>query len=283
VLTAAGFDEALTTSVVPERWSDAFSPWTSEPPLVTGTPMLEGADRLRRSLVPSLLDARRSNESLNNPVIELFETARVYLPTAGQLPHEQLTLAAVSGRGFLALKGVAEALLAALHIQDELMLENFAHPLAVAGQCVELKLGAERLGFLADISSAGQKAFGLRGPAAFLEISVPVLAAQAVLIPQSGDQSTYPTIARDINLVVAEQVRWAELGATIREAAGPDLERLEYVQTYRDPAKDGPDTKRILFSLTFRAKDRTLTGGEADSLRDAVVAECARRHGARLL
>ena len=89
VLTAGGFDEAMTASVVPERWSDAFSPWTEAPPLVANTPMLEGADRLRRSLVPSLLDVRRINESLSNPTIELFETARIYLSTANGLPREQ--------------------------------------------------------------------------------------------------------------------------------------------------------------------------------------------------
>jgi phenylalanyl-tRNA synthetase beta chain len=93
VLTSAGFDEALTASVVSERWSEAFSPWTDQPPLVTNSPMLENSDRLRRSLVPSLLDVRRINESLSNPVIELFEIARVYLSTAGELPHEQPTLA----------------------------------------------------------------------------------------------------------------------------------------------------------------------------------------------
>ena len=42
--------------------------------------MLRRADRLRRSLVPSLLGARRTNESLANPAIELFEIAHVYLP-----------------------------------------------------------------------------------------------------------------------------------------------------------------------------------------------------------
>ena len=80
VLTAGGLDEAMTASVVAGARSDAFSPWTNAPPLAANTPMLEGADRLRRSLVPSLLDARRINESLSNPTIELFETARIYLP-----------------------------------------------------------------------------------------------------------------------------------------------------------------------------------------------------------
>jgi phenylalanyl-tRNA synthetase beta chain len=283
VLTAGGFDEALTASVVSERWSEAFSPWTDQPPLVTNSPMLENADRLRRSLVPSLLDVRRINESLSNPVIELFEIARVYLPTAADLPLEQLTLAATSGRGFLAVKGVVEALLAALHITQPLVLADYQPQLLAAGQACELKLGGQRLGFLGDISAAGQKAFGLRGEATILEIDVHPLAALATLSPKYVEQSPYPTMSRDINLIVAEEVRWADLAAAVRTVAGPDLERLTYLDIYRDPAKDGANTKRLLFSLTFRGKDRTLTGPEADTIRDAVVAACAERFAARLL
>jgi phenylalanyl-tRNA synthetase beta chain len=283
VLTAGGFDEALTASVVSERWSEAFSPWTDRPPLVTNSPMLENADRLRRSLVPSLLDVRRTNESLSNPVVELFEIARVYLPSAAELPMEQPTLAAVSGRGFLPVKGVVEALLSALHITQPLELSDFSHELLAAGQACELKLAGQRIGFLGDISTAGQKAFGLRGPATILEFDLSQLAALAKLSPKYTEQSPYPTISRDINLIVTEEVRWADLAATSRAAAGPDLERLEYLDTYRDPVKDGPNTKRLLFSLTFRAKDRTLTGPEADALRDAVISACRQQHAARLL
>ena len=84
VLVAAGFDEALTLSVVEEDLSSAFSPWTDAAPLVTQMPILRRADRLRRSLVPSLLAARQTNETLSNPTIELFEMAHVYLPRAAR-------------------------------------------------------------------------------------------------------------------------------------------------------------------------------------------------------
>jgi phenylalanyl-tRNA synthetase beta chain len=283
VLTAGGFDEAMTASVVPERWSGAFSPWTEAEALTANTPLLEGADRLRRSLVPSLLDARRINESLSNPVIELFETARIYLPRPGELPREQFTLAAVSGQGFLAVKGVVEALLAALHIAEPLALADFTHPLLSAGQAVELKIGGERLGFLGEISPAAQKTFGLRGAATVLELDLDALMQQARLTTKYAEQSPYPTISRDLNLIVAESVRWADLAATAKAAAGPDLERLAYLDTYRDAAKDGPGIKRLLFSLTLRPQDRTLTSQAADAIRDAVVAACQERHGAKLL
>jgi phenylalanyl-tRNA synthetase beta chain len=107
--------------------------------------------------------------------------------------------------------------------------------------------------------------------------------ARARLTPLYAPHSPYPTIARDLNLIVAEAVRWADLAATVRTAAGPELERLEYLDTYRNEPKDGPDTKRLHFSFTLRAADRTLTGPEADAIRDAIVAACHRKHGARLL
>jgi phenylalanyl-tRNA synthetase beta chain len=283
VLTAGAHDEAMTASVVPERWSDAFSPWTGAPPLVANTPLLEGADRLRRSLVPSLLDARRINESLSNPTIELFETSRIYLSRSSDLPREQLTLAAVSGRGFLHFKGVVEAVLDALHIDQPLELGEFDHGLLENDHAAELKLSGYRLGFLGEVSVAGQKAFNLRGPATVLEIDLDLVTRLARLATTYAPQSPYPTIARDLNLIVAEAVRWADLAATVRAATGPDLERLEYLDTYRDPQKDGPETKRLHFSFTLRAADRTLTGPEADTIRDAVVAACEQRHGARLL
>jgi phenylalanyl-tRNA synthetase beta chain len=152
-----------------------------------------------------------------------------------------------------------------------------------AGRASELKLAGQRLGFLGDVSAAGLKAFSLREPASILEIDLSLLQSRARLIATYQPASAFPTIARDLNLTVPEEVRWNELAASVRRAAGPTLDRLEYLDTYRDPQKDGPDTKRLHFSFTLRAADRTLTGPEADALRDAIVAACQTQHGAKVL
>ena len=283
VLTAAGFDEAMTRSVVSEEWSAAFSPWSNAQPLVANMPMVKGEDRIRRSIVPSLLGARKHNESVGNASSALFETARIYLPQPQGLPTEQWTLAAVSGEGFLHLKGVAETLLAAVNPALKLEIADFSHPLVAPGKSCELRLAGKRLGFLGEISSAGLKQFGLRKETTILEIDLGSLVPLAVLIPKFTPVSPFPTISRDLNLIVDEPLRWLELEAVVRGSAGGFLERAEYLDTYRDSAKDGPGKKRLLFSLTLRAKDRTLTSEEADKARDAVVAACAAKLGARLL
>jgi phenylalanyl-tRNA synthetase beta chain len=283
VLTCAGLDEAMTCSVVPEAWHEVFCPWTDLSPLRASTPMLKGADRLRCSLVPSLLEARRVNQSLGNDSVELFETARIYLPRAEQLPQEQWTLAITSGEDFYQTKGVIEALVATLNPAQRLTVVDTRQSLLDPDRSAELRLGDRLLGYLGAVSADGLKQLGLRSDTTVAELDLTALAETAQLIPQHVDQSPYPPIDRDLNLIVAEDVRWAQLEQTVRQSAGGCLESLSYQETYRDPEKDGAGKKRLLFSITLRSADRTLTNEEADQIRDNVVAACSQAHCAVLL
>ncbi len=281
-LTGAGVDEALTLSVVEQPASDAFTPWTNAPPLRLSMPILRRADLLRRSLIPSLLQARRTNETLSNPAVELFETARIYLPQADGSPREELTLSIVSGRDFLTVKGILETALAALHISASLEVIDFKHQLLSPGRSVELRLNGARFGFLGELSPTGLKQFELRGTATVAEIRISALEPIANLAPQSAELSPYPAVERDLNLVVDEQVHWAQIESTLRFSAGPDLEQLVYRDTYRDLNRLGAGKKSLLFTLVLRKKMGTLTNAEADGVRDAVVAACTRAFDAKL-
>jgi len=292
-LTAAGFDEAMTASLVPVEWSDAFSPWSEGDSLVSQPPMkgilaeapkdLSAADRVRRSLLPSLLEARRYNEALANPVIELFETAAVYLPQPGGLPREQWTLGLVSGQDYFFVKGVIEQLMAVLNDEARLEISSYQHPLFDPHRCCAVSMKGQVLGYVGEVSTAGLKQFGLRAPATCAELNLQELAEVARLTPRFVPVSPYPSIARDLNLIVDEAVRWATLESTVRQAAGKELESVAYRETYRDSQKDGPGKKRLIFSVTLRSADRTLTGDEADTIRQRIVAACTGQHGARLL
>ena len=94
-------------------------------------------------------------------------------------------------------------------------------------------------------------------------------------------QSPYPAVTRDLNLVVAEAVRWADLAATVRQHGGACFESLEYRDTYRDPQRLG-DRKSLLFTISLRSAEGTLTSQQADEVRDRIVAACRTAHGAEL-
>jgi len=282
VLTAAGFDEAMTASVVVGQGADAFTPWTDVEPLRSLTPVLRGADRLRTSLVPSLLVARRTNEALSNPEIELFEIARAYLPRGKKLPDEQPMLCVTSGRDHLSVKGVLEAMVAALNPAVELEAADAGIDLLDPGQSCRLLIDGKMFGYVGRLRDDGLKQFELRTPATVAEVKLSLLVAAAKLIPRHVGQPPYPALARDLNLVVDEQIRWADVAATVRANCGEFFEKLDYVDTYRDPERLGENKKSLLMTIALRSKQGTMTNQQADELRDQIVSACGKEHAAEL-
>lgn len=282
VLTASGFDEAMTLSVVDRRAAEAFSPWIDGEPLRTLTPVLRGADRLRLSLVPSLLAARRTNEAVANPEIELFEIARVYLPRQGKLPDEQLMLAVTSGRDYPVVKGVLEAAVAAVSRTAELQAAEAGCELLDSARSCRLRLDGRVLGYVGRLRPEGLKRFDLRFPATVAELKLSLLVQAAELIPRYVPQPAYPPVTRDLNLVVDQRVRWADLAATVRANCSDYLERLDYRDTYTDPERLGREKKSLLLSIVLRSTAGTLTNQQADEIREQIVAACRVEHGAEL-
>ena len=101
-------------------------------------------------------------------------------------------------------------------------------------------------------------------------------------MPQYAPLPPYPAVTRDINLVVEESVRWADIAETVRANGGPICEGLEYRDTYRDAERLGTGKKSLLMTLLLRSKEGTLTNQQADELRERIVAACRTKHGAEL-
>jgi phenylalanyl-tRNA synthetase beta chain len=215
-------------------------------------------------------------------VIELFEIAKVYLPRGNKLPDEQLMLGLTSGSDFLTVKGVIEALVAEVNKHAQCEVANTSHELFTAGRSCQLRLGGEVFGYLGEVSPAGLKGFELTGPTTVAEVRLALLLKIADLVPHYVKQPAFPAIHRDLNLVVDENVRWAQLAQIARTGGGTHLEGLEYKDTYRDAERLGPGKKSLLMTITLRAPDGTLTSQQADAICGEIVALCHRDLGANL-
>ncbi len=282
VLIACGFDEAMTYSVVDQQAADAFSPWTDAEPLRSLTPVLRGADRLRTSLVSSLLAARRTNESLANLQIELFELAKVYLPQGDKLPQEEYMLGVTSGRDYLQVKGVIEAIVASLRPAVELKTDHALLDLLDPTESCRFELGGELLGYVGRLRDDSLEQFGLRTPTTVAEIKMSLLVAAARLISRHVSQPPYPAVTRDLNLLVDESIRWSDVAATVRANCGELFEDIQYRDTYRDADRFGVEKKSLLMTIILRSTDGTMTNQQADRLREQIVAACRKEHGAQL-
>ncbi|HEY1067761.1 MAG TPA: hypothetical protein VGE52_16675, partial [Pirellulales bacterium] len=269
-------------SAVEAKYEETCRPWNAAAPLRTReSRMIGDADAIRQSLAPSLLLARRNNESVGNQTIELFETARVYLAQPTGLPIEKLLMGFCSGGDYYALKGVVETILAELNPALSLTTKPTSLPLVDPVRSAELWLDDERIGWIGEVAKPALTLYELRHKASVGEIILDSLVNRAVLVPQAGALSNQPASKRDLNFVVEEKVYWADLSAVVRAAAGPHLESLDYRETYRSEQL-GPGNKSLLLTMTFRGKTHTLTSEEVEAATHSVVTSVKEKLGGTL-
>ena len=261
VMVALGYSEVYTPSLV-EHDPDAGAVRLEEP--IT----IELAE-LRTTLLPSLVDAARRNAEVGNERIALFEIARVYEPSGGQLPVERLRLASISEGGFARAKGTADALAAALKADVRFAPgeDPMFHPLHTA------RTGAGVVGELHPALLAGT--WGA------LELDLGILFDKVRDPVQYEDVISYPALRQDLAFVVDADVPAAELFAAARDAAAPELREIRFLSDYREPPIPA-GKKSLAFSVAFQSADRTLTDADAAELRARIVDALAGRFGAEL-
>jgi phenylalanyl-tRNA synthetase beta chain len=281
-LTGTGFDEAVTFSLVEERLSVPLGPGPASPPLCVDHSSRRRESALRQSLVPSLLSIRLHNETHGQFDAELFEIANVYLPRDGRdLPDEPTRLAIVGNRDFRSLKGVVEGLLRRLHVAAPLVARPAEIALFAAGRAAELLLGDVHLGYLGEVAPDQLQTFDLREACVAVELEFGVLLQGAYLVAKHHPLPPFPAVVRDLSLEVAQKLPWGELSETVVRAAGPSLESVQYLDTFRGGnLPEGHQS--VHFSMVFRHPERTLTSEEVESAVRSVVAGCEARLQAKL-
>jgi phenylalanyl-tRNA synthetase beta chain len=261
VLVGLGFSEVYTPSFV-ESDPDPEALRLPEPITVE-------LGVLRTALLPSLIDAARRNVELGNERIALFELARVYEPSGGELPIERLHLAAVAEGDFARAKGTVEALATAM--KAELGYVAAEHPLLHPARAA--RTGA---GILGELHPAR-----LEGTWAAFELDLELLFADAREPVVFEEVSVYPVVRQDLAFVVDESVPAGELLASARDAAGHELREVRFLSDYRG-APIPPGKKSLAFSVAFQAGDRTLTDEDAAALRGRIIEAIERLFDAEL-
>lgn len=293
MMTGAGFDEAMTASVVVKEWSGLFSPWANHEPLGLIQPMLGvshpkwltsgGVEFLRQSVLPSLLESRRINEQRDGQESSLFEIAKVYLGTPSSLPKEPTKIAFVSSHDYHGVKGIVEALFREMNPKTRIEFDSCEESLFNSSKSAVVKLGGTTIGYIGEVSQSAKSTFDLRKDCSAAEIDMQALYDVAELIPLHKPFSDKPAITRDFNFIVNESVRWADLYNSVAASAGEFFESANFLEIFRNPEKDGPDKKRVLLSVVLRSQESTLTGEQAEEACQSIIATCKKDLSAELL
>ncbi len=261
MLVGLGFAETYTPSLRP----DDDTPWKLPEPISVEL------TALRTSLLPSLVEAARRNVDAGARGIALFEIARVYLPRRRPPGRARPTVAGIAEGGFLHVKGVVEALYAAL--KAEPTFERGEHPLLHPGQDAR-RTGAGILGELHPRELEGEwGAFELDLGALFAAVGEPVTYRDVITYP--GRPAGHRRRRRRGRRRSATSSR-----PPARRPARSCARSASSTSTAASRSARAASRSRSR-SPTSRPSARS-TEEDAARLRDAIVAALAERFGAEL-
>ena len=287
ILTAAGFSEAVTFGFIAEA---AAAPFAAEGDVVPiANPLSENFAVLRPSSLPGLIDAVAYNRRRERRDVRLFEIGAHFSRAGGErgaLACAWTGLAAYehwSGSGrdvdFFDMKAVVERICEVVGVA----VETTPHRAGwlVPGRSATVSVNGTRIGLLGQLTRDLTDAHGLPAdPVYVADIDLDALdQAGAGRQIRVEPLPRYPSVTRDISVLVDDTLAAADVRTTIRDAAPPTLVRVIEFDRYQ--GKGIPGTKVSLsLRLTFRSSDRTLTDADVQTAMDQVLAALKDRHDA---
>ncbi|HMM75095.1 MAG TPA: phenylalanine--tRNA ligase subunit beta [Gammaproteobacteria bacterium] len=282
-LVSLGYFEAVSFSFIAEPLHAAFRPGSA--PIALANPIAADMSTMRPSLVPGLLAAVRFNRNRQQPDVRLFEYGLAFFEEDGELRQRNRLSAVVAGRAlppqwgtasnevdFFDLKQDLDSLLSALGC-TALRFEAASHPAYHPRQYARVWCGERCVATLGRVHPAVLRGMDLAGSALAFEIDWDALPAAHPAAFQP--LSRFPSVRRDLALVVAEETTAEQVLRCVSAACGAALRDLQLFDVYRGQGIDS-GKKSLALGLIFQSASSTLTDTEIDELVAGVVAAVGR-------
>lgn len=293
ILIGLGMDEIITFSFISEKDFDACRlPLDSyeRDTVSIMNPMGEDTKRMRTVLFPGLLDVLAHNQARQMEAVRCFEIGKVYeknLLGPDHLPDETYHLSlGLFGpdEDFFSLKGLLEALLREVGLSNVLFRAEKEYGLFHPGRCARVLLpegeGREReLGIMGEVHPDVAEAYGLEGRIYLAEFFMDPLVASSRHSIRYHKLPKYPSVSRDVALIVSESTPAAEVERVIREAAPHTLRKAELFDVYRGEQVE-KGKKSMAYRLTYQDANKTLTDVDTDATHGGVLRALQEKLGA---
>ena len=231
--------------------------------ITISNPLGEDFSIMRTLPLNGMLTSLAGNYNRRNKGVRLYELGNIYIPKSlplTELPDErmQFTLGMYGDGDFFDMKGVVEEFFDSLGMfkrveYDPKAGKPFLHP----GRQAQIRYDGKTLGYLGEVHPQVLDNYEIGTKAYVAVIEIPEVLDLATFDRKYEGIAKYPAVTRDISMTVSKDVLVGQLEAMIEQRGGKILEECRLFDVYEgSQVKEG--SKSVAFSLTFRAKDRTL-------------------------
>ena len=278
-VAAAGCDEVITYHLVSRALVDRGG-LASDGLVRVSNPLTQEQEYLRPSLWPGLLQAAAVNLHRGAAGVRLFETGNVYRREGERaVSHACLALVAAGqwnrtwmhgkiAAGLAHIRGALDAALVALGMHDAALTPT-AGPWSTAAAWGALAVGGATIGGCGEIPPSVAAAFDLKERLWVGELWLERLLPHVRFERRCQPLPRFPTIRRDIALIVDAQVSHQAISDVITRAGQPLVTRVELFDRYHG-AQVPAGHHGLAYTVEYRHPERTLTDDEVDTLHARV-------------
>jgi phenylalanyl-tRNA synthetase beta chain len=287
-LAGLGFQEAVTFSFVDPVLQDLLEPGVD--PLRLTNPMSSEQAVMRTNLLPGLLSALQLNLSRQQERVRIFEVGLAFLP-GSPLRQERRVAGLLCGPrvpenwantrepvDFFDLKGVVERLFEWAGLA-RVEYERHDDPVLHPGQSAAVRVDGAFAGRFGRLHPEIEARLDLGKPVYCFEIDAGVVLGRGQR--RYRGISRFPSVRRDLAIVVSRSVAAAEIGNIVRDALGDVLVDFRVFDVYQGKGIDSTE-KSLGLGLTLQDASATLTDEQIGRYTQDVLVALERAVGARL-
>ena len=239
-------------------------------------PLGEDYSIMRTQIINGMLTSLGTNSARRNKNVRLYEISNIYL--AKKLPLEdypeekkQFCLGMYGEGDFFVLKGVIEEFLYKVGMKKLPSYnadagKTFLHP----GRQAQIIYEDTVVGYFGEVHPLVQEAYGIAERTYVANIDLSVICKKANFTVKYEGIAKFPSVVRDISLVMDKSLTAGEIEKIIRSESGAILESLELFDIY-EGERIGADKKSMAYSITFRNKEKTLEESEISAVMDKIL------------
>ena len=239
-------------------------------------PLGEDFSIMRTSPLNGLFTSLSTNYNRRNKDVKLYELANIYLPKnlpLTELPDErmQFTLGMYGEGDFFTMKGVVEELFDKLGMRKKVHYDpKCSRPYFHPGRKADIVYDGVTVGYLGELHPdvADRYKIGERTYVAVLDM--PAVIPFADFDRKYQGLAKYPAVTRDLSMVVPKAVLVGQIEDVLAQRGGKLLESYNLFDIY-EGAQIGTGYKSVAYSITFRAKDHTLTDDEVNGVMKKIL------------
>ena len=231
---------------------------------------------MRTTPLNGILTSLSTNFNRRNKDVRLYELGNIYIPKqvpVTELPEErmQLTLGMYGEGDFFTMKGVVEEILDAVGMKGLTVYDpKSGHPFLHPGRQADIVYENKVIGYLGEIHPVVAGNYSIKDRVYAAVLDMPEIVARATFDKKYEGIAKYPAVTRDLSLVVPKNVLAGEIESVFRQRGGKILESCRLFDIY-EGSQIQEGFKSLAYTLTFRAKDRTLEEADIASVMKKIM------------